>query len=50
MYMLAQLITFKSVDQLDPQFVANLCAKYRSQFLDKKQKDDKRKAQKKSEK
>ncbi|MCF0154405.1 MAG: DUF721 domain-containing protein [Veillonella sp.] len=35
MYMLAQLITFKSVDQLDPQFVANLCAKYRSQFLDK---------------
>ena len=33
MYMLAQLITFKSVDQLEPQFVANLCAKYRSKFL-----------------
>lgn len=33
MYMLTQLITFKSVDQLEPQFVANLCAKYRSKFL-----------------
>ena len=37
MYMLAQLITFKSVDQLEPQFVANLCAKYRSKFLSESQ-------------
>lgn len=37
MYMLAQLITFKSVDQLEPQFVANLCAKYRSKFLPESQ-------------
>lgn len=33
MYMLAQLITYKTVSELEPQFVANLCAKYRSKFL-----------------
>lgn len=33
MYMLAQLITYKDVQDLEPQFVANLCAKYRSKFL-----------------